>query len=153
MAEFEARTIVSADYVVVGDTLARVTLTDTATTVTGGATETKQDTAQTDLDTITGTGGVLIGTDEMDRSATLDVDAKVVSAPVSDLAAVPNATSSLQDAIAWIFMMARNKMTTDSSGSPSEVRVYKDNGSTIAAEADVSDAASVFTRGEFGAED
>jgi len=35
----------------------------TVTTVTGGATEAKQDTAQTDLDTITGTAGVLIGTD------------------------------------------------------------------------------------------
>ena len=32
-------------------------------TVTGHATEAKQDTAQTDLDTITGTAGVLIGTD------------------------------------------------------------------------------------------
>ena len=34
VAEFEARTIVSADYVVVGDTLARVTLVDTVTTNT-----------------------------------------------------------------------------------------------------------------------
>ena len=37
-------------------------------------------TAQTDLDTITGTGGVLIGTDAMDRSGTLDVNTKTVSA-------------------------------------------------------------------------
>ncbi len=80
VAEFEARTIVSADYVVVGDTIARVTLTDTATTVTGGATEAKQDTAQSDLDTITGTGGVLIGTDVMDRSGTLDINTKTITA-------------------------------------------------------------------------
>jgi hypothetical protein len=59
-AEFEARTIAAADYLIESDTLARVTLVDTATTVTGGATETKQDTAQTDLDTITGANGVIL---------------------------------------------------------------------------------------------
>ncbi len=74
------RTLPAADYVVVGDTLARVTLVDTATTVTGGATEAKQDTAQTDLNTITGTGGVLIGTDVMDRSGTLDINTKTITA-------------------------------------------------------------------------
>jgi hypothetical protein len=36
-------------------------------------------TAQADLDTITGTGGVLIGTDVMDRSGTLDVNAKTIT--------------------------------------------------------------------------
>ena len=40
VAEFEARSIVSADYVVVGDTLARVTLTDTVTTYTGNTKQT-----------------------------------------------------------------------------------------------------------------
>ena len=40
VAEFEARTIVSADYVVVGDTIARVTLTDTVTTYTGNTKQT-----------------------------------------------------------------------------------------------------------------
>ena len=40
----------------------------------------KQDTAQTDLDTITGTSGVLIGTDAMDRSGTLDVNTKTITA-------------------------------------------------------------------------
>lgn len=40
VAEFEARTIVSDDYVVVGDTLARVTLTDTVTTYTGNTKQT-----------------------------------------------------------------------------------------------------------------
>jgi hypothetical protein len=39
-------------------------------------------TAQLDLDTITGTGGVLIGTDAMDRSATLDVNTKTVTAGI-----------------------------------------------------------------------
>jgi len=43
------------------------------------ATEAKQDTAQADLDTITGTGGVLVGTDVMDRSGTLTVAASVTS--------------------------------------------------------------------------
>jgi len=36
--------------------------------------------AQADLDTITGTGGVLIGTDAMDRSGTLDVNTKTITA-------------------------------------------------------------------------
>ena len=40
VAEFEARTIVSAAYVVVGDTLARVTLVDTVTTYTGNTKQT-----------------------------------------------------------------------------------------------------------------
>lgn len=35
VAEFEARTIVSADYVIVGDTIARVTLVDTTTALSG----------------------------------------------------------------------------------------------------------------------
>lgn len=54
-------------------------------------------TAQSDLDTITGTGGVLIGTDAMDRSGTLDVNTKTVTnnaitaAAIAD-AAIDNAT-------------------------------------------------------------
>ncbi len=68
-----------------------VLLTDTVTTYTGNTKQTannntllttidgKVDTAQTDLDTITGTGGALIGTDVMDRSATLDVNTKTIT--------------------------------------------------------------------------
>ena len=54
-------------------------------------------TAQADLDTITGTGGALIGTDAMDRSGTLDVNTKTVTndaitaAAIAD-AAIDNAT-------------------------------------------------------------
>jgi len=50
--------------------------------------ETKIDTAQTDLDTITGTGGVLIGTDVMDRSGTLDVNTKTISNGAVSAAAI-----------------------------------------------------------------
>lgn len=57
-------------------------LEDTSITVPTAisAVSTKVDTAQADLDTITGTGGVLIGTDAMDRSATLDVNTKTLTA-------------------------------------------------------------------------
>jgi len=57
-AEFEARTIVSADYVIVGDTIAGVTLVDTVTTNTdmrgtdNAATEAKQDIIDTNIDTL-----------------------------------------------------------------------------------------------------
>ncbi len=44
----------------------------------------KLDVAQTDLDTITGTGGVLIGTDAMDRSGTLDVNGKTLGTGAVD---------------------------------------------------------------------
>ena len=50
-------------------------LVDTETTIPGTIT-----TAQNDLDTITGTGGVLIGTDAMDRSGTLDINTKTITA-------------------------------------------------------------------------
>ena len=57
-AEFEARSIVSADYVVVGDTIAGVTLCTTCTTNTdmvgtdNAATEAKQDVIDTNIDQI-----------------------------------------------------------------------------------------------------
>ena len=52
VAEFEARTLVSAAYVVVGDTIAGVT---TAGTVTDGAKSAKQDTMETTLDDVPST--------------------------------------------------------------------------------------------------
>ena len=54
VAEFNARSLPSADYVVVGDTLARVTLVDTVTTntdlVTAAAVKTAMEAAGSDLD-------------------------------------------------------------------------------------------------------
>jgi len=47
-------------------------------------------TAQADLDTITGTAGVLIGTDAMDRSGTLDVNTKTITANAITATAVAN---------------------------------------------------------------
>lgn len=57
----------------------------------GAATPTALATAQSDLDTITGTGGVLIGTDAMDRSGTLDVNTKTVTANAITAAAINDA--------------------------------------------------------------
>ena len=71
VAEFEARTIVSADYFDPdNDTVANVTLVDTTTTNTdmrgtdNAATATALGTAQTDLDTLTGTDGVTLATSQ-----------------------------------------------------------------------------------------
>ena len=55
VAEFEARTIVSADYVVVGDTIAGVTLTDTVTTYTGNTKQTGDNFA-----IVNGTAGLVV---------------------------------------------------------------------------------------------
>lgn len=48
----------------------------------------QMDTAQTDLDTITGTAGVLIATDAQDLSATLDVNTKTITANAITAAAI-----------------------------------------------------------------
>lgn len=104
--------------------------TDDAATATNLAThDGKLDTAQADLDTITGTGGVLIGTDAMDRSGTLDVNTKTITdgiivantlggdcitaAKIADAAFVADnfAASSLNDKGNW------NTVTPDAVGT------------------------------------
>ncbi|GAF89470.1 unnamed protein product, partial [marine sediment metagenome] len=72
------------------DLILDIIAADTTTDIPGllSTVDTKQDTAQTDLDTITGTGGVFIGTDAMDRSGTLDVNTKTITAAAITAAAI-----------------------------------------------------------------
>lgn len=134
-------------------------LTDTAAQDTAGEWDTlmatvdgKLDTAQADLDTITGGSGVLIDTDAVDADA-LKTDAvtEIWAKAMSDLAGVPSATAAVLDAINWIFEVSRNKTVTN--GTNNEIELYKDDGSTKFAESDISDDGTDFTKGEYGAPD
>ena len=62
-----------------------------------------------------------------------------------ELAAVPGASSSLKDKIAFLFMLARNKVTQTSSTQT----LFADNTTTPVAAATTSDVGGTFTRGEF----
>lgn len=62
-----------------------------------------------------------------------------------ELAAVPGASSSLKDKIAFLFMLARNKVTQTSSTQT----LFADNTTTAVAAATTSDVGGTFTRGEF----
>jgi hypothetical protein len=63
----------------------------------------------------------------------------------SELAAVPGASSSLKDKIAFLFMLARNKVTQTSNTQT----LFADNTTTPVAAATTSDVGGTFTRGEF----
>ena len=87
-------------------------------------------------------------------SALNDISPAEVATEVSDyfetdtkaeLAAVPAATSTLKDKIVWLFMLARNKMTSTAS----EASLKADDGSTEVASSALSDDGSITTRGEF----
>lgn len=132
--------------------------------VTGGATEAKQDTAQTDLDTITGTGGVLIGTDVMDRSGTLDINTKTITTDaitaaalnadavdeiwakaMSDLAqGAPSATASVLTAVNYLYEALRNHSTTTAT----RYTLFKDDTTTELMRSTISDDATTFDKGE-----
>lgn len=77
------------------------------------------------------------------------VNAEVLDVLATDLfgelAAVPGASSSLKDKIAFLFMLARNKVTQTSSTQT----LFADNTTTPVAAATTSDVGGTFTRGEF----
>lgn len=62
-----------------------------------------------------------------------------------ELAAVPGASSSLKDKIAFLFMLARNRVTQTSTTQT----LFADNTTTAVAAATTSDVGGTFTRGEF----
>ena len=77
------------------------------------------------------------------------VNAEVLDVLATDLfgelAAVPGASSTLKDKIAFLFMLARNKVTQTSSTQT----LFADNTTTPVAAATTSDVGGTFTRGEF----
>jgi hypothetical protein len=84
-------------------------------------------TAQADLDTITGTGGVLIGTDAMDRSGTLDVNTKTVTAGIIETE-VDNAMANTIPADGSITARSRDDFLLR-SGAPSTGKMTINEGS------------------------
>lgn len=132
--------------------------TDTAAQDTSGEWDTlmatvdgKLDTAQTDLDTITGASGVLIDTDAVDADA-LKTDAvtEIWAKAMSDLAAgAPSATASVLTAINYLYEAWRNQTWATST----EIAIYKDDASTPLVESTISDDGTTFKREEMRAPD
>ncbi|KKN78875.1 hypothetical protein LCGC14_0346470 [marine sediment metagenome] len=151
VAEFNARTIVSADYVVVGDTIAGVT---NAGTVTGNV----------DGSVASVTAGVTLGADAItaakiadnafsaEHFATDSITTDAVKSDalnkivMSDLATgAPSVTASLPVALNWLYEAFRNKTETTAT----LITLKKDDGSTDLAKATISDAAGTTTKEEF----
>lgn len=70
---------------------------------------------------------------------------------MSDLASVPTATATIVAAINWIYELSRNALTTE--GTNNELELTKNDGSTVFAEADISDDGTDFVRGAWGTPD
>jgi len=122
VAEFEARSIVAADYVVVGDTLAAVT---TVTNLTNAP-----------------TNGDLTAT--MKTSVNTEVADVIKTDTISEMAqGAPAATPTLEDAIMYLYMYFRNEVTQTAT-----TLSLKNDGGTVIAKSTVSDDATTFTKGE-----
>ena len=94
-------------------------------------------------------GNVTGSVGSLAAQAKADVNAEVVDALATDTYAepgsVPAATSSLEDKIGWLFMLARNARTTTASAD----KVRNDANSSDVATAALSDDGTTFTRGEY----
>lgn len=122
VVEFEARSIVAADYVVVGDTLAAVT---TVTNLTNAP-----------------TSGDLTAT--MKTSVNTEVSDVIKTDTISEMAqGAPAATPTLEDAIMYLYMYFRNEVTQTAT-----TLSLKNDGGTVIAKSTVSDDATTFTKGE-----
>ncbi len=98
-------------------------------------------------------GASEIATDAVDADAlATDAVTEIWATAMSDLAAgAPSATASVKTAINYLYELMRNKLVQDRTAN--EIRLYKDDGSTILMEADISDSGTATTRSEYGAED
>jgi len=114
-------------------------------------------TAQSDLDKLTGTDGATLATAQGNYAPAvagddMGVDAGGVTAiwafAMTDLAAVPGATAEVGDALSWLYMLNRNKVITDTSGSPDVIELYNNAGILIA-DSDISDDGTAFTRAKW----
>ena len=162
-AEFALRSLLTADYTVVGD-LGTVQSGDSFAIVNGvhGLVSIQDDIDEvltdtgTTLDTIvdsiladTGTDGVVLAADSVD-SASVHSDA-LDAILMADLApGAPSATATIKVAINWIYSSLINKFIEN--GTNSELEYYNNAGTKIA-ESDVSDDGTDFTRGKMGAID
>jgi hypothetical protein len=167
-AEFEARSIVAADYVVVGDTIAGVTLCTTCTTNTdmvgtdNAATEAKQDIIDTNVDSVlTDTGTTLdtlikdiptiaefearsdvAGTAATPTEVNTEVSDVLKTDTISELSpGAPAATPTIEDALMLLYMKERNATQTTAN----EFRITN-NAGTVLMEADIADNGTTFTK-------
>lgn len=139
VAEFEARSIVAADYVVVGDTIAGVTLCTTCTTNTdmrgtdSAATEAKQDIIDTNVDqietaVITNAAGVDIAADIITIKADTGTTLPATIAALNDItvadiiAGVADGSYDLQEMIRLIFAVCCGK----SAGGGTTTLTFRD---------------------------
>ena len=105
----------------------------------------------------TGYAGGTIPTDVTLATNAVDADAlktdaitEIWNKAMTDMAAgAPSATASVFTAINYLYEAWRNVTKTTGAG---EVQLYKDDGTTILTEADVSDDGTDFTKGEYRAE-
>lgn len=117
----------------------------------------KVDTAQADLDIITGAAGVVIADDSITAAklATDSITSDELSAAAVDeiwaevltelSAGAPDATPAVRDAVMLMYMHLRNKTETTSA----EHRITN-NAGTVITESDISDDGTTFNKGEYG---
>jgi len=177
VAEFEARTIASADYVVVGDTIAGATLVDTVTTLTGHTAQTADHTAGiADIPTVAefeartiASADYVVTTDTIagvttatnltnaptsgDLTATMktSVNTEVVDVLKTDTIsemgqAAPPASPTFEQVLNYLYRILRNKTETTAT----ELAVYDDAGTTKLFKSVLSDDATTFTKAEHG---
>jgi len=92
--------------------------------------------------------GVLTAADT-DATFQAMINAQVLDVLATDLftelSTIPAASSSLKDKITFLFMLARNKMTSSSTTAT----LFRDDGTTTVGTSPQGELAGVFTRGEF----
>lgn len=125
VAEFNARSLPSADYVITTDTIAGVT---TVTNLTNAPT-----------------------TGDLTAAMKASVNAEIVDALNVDTYAepgqeIPPATNTLIQKIGYLYKLMRNKLTQ----TDTEIKVYNDAGDVVDQKAVVSDDRTTYTRGKFG---
>ena len=169
-AEFNARTLLAADYVVVGDTIAGVTTVGSVTGAVGsvtGAVGSVAGNVDGSVASVTDKAGfslaadqsaVTIGTVSLVTECTTNTDmltaaavnAEVVDAIGTDTIAemaqgAPSATPTLKSAINYLYRLFRNKTETTATA----ISVYDDAGTTVLFTATCSDDYTTFTKSEY----
>jgi hypothetical protein len=102
------------------------------------------------MDSYTGAmGNDVITAASTDATFLSEINSEVLDVLATDLfaelSAIPAASSSLKDKITFLFMLARNKMTSSSTTAT----LFRDDGTTTVGTSPQGELAGVFTRGEF----
>jgi hypothetical protein len=102
------------------------------------------------MDSYTGAmGNDVITAASTDATFAAEINAQVLDVLATDLftelSTIPAASSSLKDKIVFLFMLARNKMTSSSTTAT----LFRDDGTTTVGTSPQGELAGVFTRGEF----